>query len=196
MPNHQSAAALTATDSWKQVAEGEKEWDSFQVYHLGLSSDNQSQRFLMQGHSTRLDTLELLKWAVGSLQGHSLGEEAYGCSATCEDFLPQASNGTSCEREVMREKHCLSKPQSPSDCTPEFSLQDRTYASVKLRENFEIHLSVPWLHYSLKCLLGIWQSPFQGWTVLHLLIQFQLTQSMDFPSFPSYSYHDGYHKSC
>ena len=36
MPNHQSVSALAATDSWKQVAEGEKEWDWFQVSHLGF----------------------------------------------------------------------------------------------------------------------------------------------------------------
>lgn len=66
MPNHQSASALAATDSWKQVAEGEKEWDHFQVYHLGLSPDNQSQSFLKQSQATRLNTLGLLKWALES----------------------------------------------------------------------------------------------------------------------------------
>lgn len=43
----------------------------------------------------------------------------------------------------LREKPMLSmtKAQSLRDCTPEFLHQDRTYASMKLRENLEIHLS-------------------------------------------------------
>lgn len=43
----------------------------------------------------------------------------------------------------LREKPMLSmtKAHSLSDCTPEFLHQDRTYASVKSRENLEIHLS-------------------------------------------------------
>lgn len=161
MPKQPSASALAAADSWEQAAEGENEWDPFQVYHLSLSPD-ESQSSLAQHQATRINTPELLKWALesGSTLHRYLGDSRVRskCSVPSFSMEPSGSRDTHgvkkhvtmlsfmktlCHKIHMELQLREAKAWPRHTCLVIAHLHSHTRtepASLTSRENFEIHL--------------------------------------------------------